>query len=316
MWYLKTSGWELRCHILHSCYVIFATVLLISTCTWCSIWVISVSLSLSCRVERQHVRWDAVAARPPLLNPHGQHLHPVHHLHRSGTHLYGRKGRLPLWDSLPGWGRLAESALQKNQPLQKLAVLPHSLRAPVLLFWRWYRQDISMWNEWLLWYRWILTLTFCCPVAPQIQLCRLLLTTPATLYSHAQRKVYCRYDFVSINSINFSAGCCQWPPWINYVAFSGVWSGCWWPRDESCGNHVTELHRRSCWKHSQVRPDLMNCKFFFHCSLVLIIFSTFFETRVPLQDNRSFCLQTHRSDLSDWQIWVLRLSPPRCHSCW
>lgn len=33
-----------------------------------------------------------------------------------------------------------------------------------------------------------------CPCAPQTPLCRLLLTTRATHYSHALRKVFCRYD--------------------------------------------------------------------------------------------------------------------------
>lgn len=95
-------------------------------------------LFFCCRSEWQHVRWDAAAPGPSLLHPHGQHLHSVHQLHRLGPNLYGRQGRLPVWDSLPGWGRVAEPALQKDQPLQKLAVLPHPLGAPVLLLGRWY----------------------------------------------------------------------------------------------------------------------------------------------------------------------------------
>lgn len=101
-----------------------------------------------CRFKWQHVWWDAAATGPPLLNPHRQHLHPIHHIHRPGTYLYGRKGRLPLWDSLPGWGRMAEPALQKNQPLQKLSVLPHPLCAPVLLLWRrWGEGHLTLWSE-------------------------------------------------------------------------------------------------------------------------------------------------------------------------
>lgn len=97
-------------------------------------------LGLIFRFERQHVRWAAAAAGPSLRHPHRQHLHPLHHLHRPGPHLHGREGRVPVRDSLPGRGWLAESALPENQPLQKLLVVPRPLRASVLVLWRWWER--------------------------------------------------------------------------------------------------------------------------------------------------------------------------------
>lgn len=89
------------------------------------------------RFKWQHVWWDAAVARSALRNSHRQHLHPLHNIDRPRAYFYGRKGWLPLWDSIPSRGGLVDSALQENQPLQKFTVLPHPLRSPVLLFRRW-----------------------------------------------------------------------------------------------------------------------------------------------------------------------------------
>lgn len=85
------------------------------------------------RVKRQHVGSHAAPARPAVLHPHGQHLHAGHHLDRPGTHLPGRKGRLPVRNRLPGRSWMVQSALQEDQPLQEQPVFPYSISAAVLL---------------------------------------------------------------------------------------------------------------------------------------------------------------------------------------
>lgn len=144
--YVKFCSWyPQRCRknkYRHVCGVIFACLSLFPSFLIEPVsvlfYLLSLGLSHSCyRFEWQHVWWDAAATGPPFLNPHRQHPHPIHHIHRLRTYFYGRKGRLPLWDSLSGRGRMVEPALQKNQPLQKLSFLPHTLCAPVLFLRGW-----------------------------------------------------------------------------------------------------------------------------------------------------------------------------------
>lgn len=167
----------------------------------------------------------------------------------------------------------------------------------------------------------LFTLTFCRPCVPQTPSCRLLSTTPAIHYSHALRRVSCRYDvkWISCQVFTYMDVLDQLRNWQicgdyqcakiinNLTDYLGIWPGCWWAGNESCGNHVTELHCCGRWKHSQVCVGLSNLKhvFFPHTAKALL----------PLQDNWSFRLQTHCPDLCDWQVWVLRLSPACCHSC-
>lgn len=46
-----------------------------------------------------------------------------------------------------------------------------------------------------------------------------------------------------------------------FSIFLGVWSGCWWPRDESCSDNVAELHHSGCRKHCSVCWGVQVCSF-------------------------------------------------------
>lgn len=121
------------------------------------------------------------------------------------------------------------------------------------------------------------TLTFCRPCVPQTPSCRLLSTTPAIHYSHALRRVSCRYDvkWISCQVFTYRDVLDQLRNWQicgdyqcakiinNLTDYLGIWPGCWWAGNESCGNHVTELHCCGRWKHSQVCVGLSNLKHVF-----------------------------------------------------